>query len=122
MLTLSDQKLFSLFVKLKRAVRNSNFDTVQTAALTIEEHLISMEKRHLMAFTYLYVKLSGLTPKRTKFDEQMSNGTIRKSQVFLTSVTDEQRLTGLRASVKYNQLGGGFLRVVYADPNLIERR
>ncbi|MCI5084439.1 MAG: hypothetical protein MRY67_00860, partial [Rhodovulum sp.] len=49
-LTLTDQKLFSLFVDLERAARESSFDAVQSASFRIEEYLSSLEKRQLIAF------------------------------------------------------------------------
>ncbi len=53
-LILNDQKLFSLFVEFERAVRKGSFDAVQSAALGNEDYLISIEKRQLMAFAYMY--------------------------------------------------------------------
>ena len=41
-LTLTDQKLFSLFVNLERATRESSFDAVQSASSRIEEYLSSL--------------------------------------------------------------------------------
>lgn len=118
LLTLSDQKLFTLFVKLERTVRDSSFDAVQSVALEIEKYLISIEKRHLMAFTYLYLKFSDFTPRRTERDEQLPDGTIRKSKVFRRQISDDEMLIGLWARVKYDQVGERLLRVVYADPSI----
>jgi len=114
LLILSDQKLFSLFVYLERAARNCSFDAVQSAAKEIEKYLISIEKRELMAFTYMYLRFSDFTPKVTKADEHLQNGRVRKSKEFLRQVTDEEVLIGLWATVKYDQEGEKFLRLVYA--------
>ena len=113
-LTLSDQKLFSLFVELERAARLGRFDTVLAAALKIETYLISIEKRQLMAFAYMYLRFSEFTPKRIRADEHLSDGCLRKSEDFSSQVSDEERLIGLWARVKYEQEGEKFLRVVYA--------
>ncbi|KPA23081.1 hypothetical protein shim_13750 [Shimia sp. SK013] len=113
-LTLNDQKLFALFVKLERAARDNRFDPVQSAALDIENYLISIGKRQLMAFVYLYLRFSDFTPKRTNADEYLESGWVRKSQDFLRQVSDEEMLIGLWAKVKYEQEGEKFLRVVYS--------
>lgn len=115
-LTLSDQRLFSLFVELERAARQGSFDTVQAAALKIENYLISIEKRQLMAFVYMYLRFSEFTPKRNRVDEHLPDGCVRKSYDFSRQVSDEERLIGLWASVKYKQEGEKFLRVVYTTP------
>jgi len=115
LLTLNDQKLFLLFVELERAVRESSFDAVQFAALEIENYLISIEKRQLIAFVYLYLKFSGFTPIKTELDEQLPDGNIRKSKVFSSSVTDDEILIGLWARVKYKQVGERLLGIIYAE-------
>lgn len=114
LVTLTDQKLFSLFVDLERAKRNNSFDAVQSASLDIEKYLISLKKRQLLAFVYLYLRFSDLTPERTELDELLPDGKIRKSSVFSNKLTDEEMLIGLWAKVKYDQLGERLLRIVYA--------
>ncbi|MBR9844173.1 MAG: hypothetical protein GYB25_13515 [Rhodobacteraceae bacterium] len=114
LLTLTDQKLFSLFVDLERAKRNKSFDAVQSASLDIEKYLISLKKRQLLAFVYLYLRFSDLTPERTELDELLPDGKIRKSSVFSNKLTDEEMLIGLWAKVKDDQLGERLLRIVYA--------
>ena len=115
LLTLTDQTLFSFFVDLERAVRKSSFDAVQSAAMGIESYLTSISKRHLMAFTYMYLKFSDLTPKLTHPDQHLPDGRVRKSKEFLRQVSDEEMLIGLWATVKYDQEGKAYLRVVYAS-------
>jgi hypothetical protein len=115
MRVLNDQKLFSFFVQLERAVRVSSFDAVQKSALEIENYLISIKKRQVMAFVYLYIRFSEFTPIQTVLDEELPDGRIRTSQVFSRRVTDEERLIGLWAKVKYQQVGERFLQVVYDE-------
>jgi hypothetical protein len=108
--------LFSLFVELERAARQGSFDAVQTAALKIENYLVSIEKRQLMAFAYMYLRFSEFTPKRIRADEHLPDGCVRKSKDFPRQVSDEEMLIGLWARVKYDQEGEKILRVVYATP------
>ncbi len=114
LLILTDEKLFSLFVDLERAKRKSSFDAVQSVSIDIEKYLISLKKRQILAFVYLYLRFSDLTPERAELDEQLPDGKIRKSSVFSNKLTDEEMLIGLWAKVKYDQLGKGLLRIVYA--------
>lgn len=116
LLILSDKDLFKLFVDLERAARAANFDRVQSATHAIENHVVSMGKRHLMAFVHMYIRFSECSPKRTEADEYLADGSVRKSMVFARAVSDEERLIGLWARVKEKQQGEAFLRVVYADP------
>ncbi len=113
-LTLEDQNLFKLFVELERMARLSSFDGVQRAAQEIEKYLVAIGKRQLMAFVYLYLTHYRFTPKITERDENLSEGRIRKSYVFLCDVSNEERLIGLWAKVKYDQDGQRLLQVVYA--------
>ena len=112
-LILSDKELFSLFVALERAKRNSSFDAVQSAADKIESHLISLGKKELIAFAYLYIRFSDFTPKKLEPDELLPDGHLRKSAIFATDVTNEQMLIGLWARVKYDAVGEKFLQAVY---------
>ena len=115
LLTLTDQKLFSLFVDLERAARESSFDAIQSAAVGIESYLISIGKRQLMAFTYMYLRFSDFTPKLTEPDELLPDGRVRQSRVYLSQVSDEEMLIGLWAKVKFDQEGEAFIRVIYAS-------
>ncbi|MBV1866312.1 MAG: hypothetical protein KUG69_00160 [Marinosulfonomonas sp.] len=113
LLTLNDQELFSLFVDLERAARDSSFDAVLSAAAALENYLVSIGKHQLMAFTYMYLKFSDFSPKVTGVDEDLHNGRIRKCQEFSKPVSDEERLIGLWATVKFHQVGRSLLRAVY---------
>lgn len=115
LLTLCDQKLFSLFVDLERAARESSFDGVQSAAQEIENYLVSIDKRQLMAFTYMYLRFSDFTPKLIEADEHMPDGRVKKCNEYLRQVSEEEILIGLWARVKYDQEGEAFLRIVYAS-------
>jgi len=115
LLTLNDQKLFSLFVDLERAKRISSFSGVQSASHDIEKYLISIDKRELMAFTYMYLYFSDFTPARTEVDEYLEDGWIKKSKVFRNNVSDEEMLIGLWATVQYELVGQAFLRIIYAN-------
>ncbi|NNE89144.1 MAG: hypothetical protein HKN27_13800 [Silicimonas sp.] len=113
-LTLSDKKLFALFVDLERARQAGSFAAVTAAVQDIETYLLSINKQHLMAFAYMYLRFSDLTPKRVKLDEEPGDGTFIKSQVYTRDLTDEEILIGLWAKVKYEGEGEAFLRIVYA--------
>lgn len=112
-LTLTDQKLFSLFVDLERATRESNFDAVLSASFRIEEYLSSLGKRQMMVFVYVYLRFSDFTPK-TLLDEPLEDGGVRKCKEYRRQVSDEEVLIGLWAKVKYDQVGERLLRVVYS--------
>lgn len=113
-LTLQDRYLFSLFVDLERAVRNSSFDATQSAVQKIENYLVSIEKRQIMAFAYLYLKFSEFTPALIEADEYLQNGRVRKTKEFLRQISDEEMLIGLWATVKYDQEGKRLLGAVHA--------
>ncbi len=113
-LTLNDKPLFSLFVNLERSKRASDFDSVLSTANEIETHLISINKRQVMVFVYLYLKFSVFTPKLREADEIQANGSVKKSSIFRRDISDEEMLIGLWATVKYGQIGEKYLRVVYA--------
>ncbi|MGB5871869.1 MAG: hypothetical protein WBH04_16890, partial [Albidovulum sp.] len=113
-LTLDDKKLFSLFVQLERAARESCFAAVQSAAFNIERYLSFIEKRQLMGFVYLYPEFSDYTPKGTLADESLEGGGVRKCKEYRRPVSDEEVLIGLWASLKYDQEGEKLLRVVYS--------
>ncbi|GKX34870.1 MAG: hypothetical protein MnENMB40S_24880 [Rhizobiaceae bacterium MnEN-MB40S] len=114
-LVLSDKKLFGMFVDLERSKRTADFDNVISVANTIENYLTTIGKLHLMAFVYMYLKFSDFTPKRRKADEVQPDGTVKKTCIYRRVVSDEEMLIGLWASVKYDQLGERFLRIVYAS-------
>lgn len=114
-LVLSDQRLFSLFVALERAMRSNSFDAVQLATNEIDCYLASLGKRQLMAFAYLYVRFSDFTPRATLADEHLPDGKVRKCATYATNVTNEQILIGLWARVKYDEVGERLLRAVYAE-------
>jgi len=114
-LILSDQKLFSLFVGLERAKRSGSFDAVQAVTGAIESYLTPLNKKHLIAFAYLYLRFSDFTPKQLEPDERLPDGRVRKSAIFTIDVTDEQMLIWLWARVKFDEFGKHFLRAVYAD-------
>lgn len=106
---LQDQKLLLMFVDLERAVRNRSFDAVLAAASSIEEFLEAMDERPLLAFVYMYLGFSDLTPKMTEADRELSDGRIQKTYIFAKQITDEERLIGLWAKVKYEEVGNAFL-------------
>lgn len=115
LLTLNDQKLFAHFVKPERAARKGTFDSVQSVAQEIEKYLISIGKRELMAFAHIYLRFSDITPKLSNADEHLPNGGVKKSIEFVRQVSDEEMLIGLWATVKYDQVGEEYLRIVYAN-------
>lgn len=114
-LTLNDQNLFSLFVRLERETRYCSFDAVRSVAMEIEDYLLSREKHQLMAFVYMYLKFSDLTPKRTLWTEHLEDGCVRTCVEYQRQISDEEALIGLWASVKFDQVGKDLLRVVYSE-------
>lgn len=114
-LTLSDARLFSLFVQLERAKRMASFDGVLKVFKEIETHLALLEKRQLVVFAYMYLRFSELTPRTHELDETLPDGKFRKSSIFDTAISDEEQLIGLWATVKYEGVGKHLLRLVYAN-------
>ncbi len=117
MTTVDDKVLFKMFVELERSKNIPSFDKVLAVACQIENYLISIGKRQVMAFVYMYLHFSDLTIKRRDLDEVLSDGRVRKSGVFVRDVSDEERLIGLWGTVKYHQIGEKYLKVVYAAQN-----
>ncbi len=114
-LTLNDARLFSLFVQLERVKRMGSFDGVLEACAEIEAYLALLGKRQLIVFAYMYLKFSELTPCTHELDETLPHGKVRKSGIFDRAISDEERLIGLWASVKYESVGQHLLRLVYAS-------
>ena len=113
--TLNDARLFSLFVQLERVKRIASFDGVLEVVTKIEAHIALLEKRQLIIFAYMYLKFSELTPCRHELDETLPDGKTRKSNIFDRAISDEERLIGLWASVKYEGVGEHLLRLVYTN-------
>lgn len=67
-LTISDKKLFLAFVRLERAVRLQDFESVRSAVAAIEARALDLQKRHLAIFAYMYLYLSDITAKHTHAD------------------------------------------------------
>jgi hypothetical protein len=114
-LTLNDAVLFSLFVQLERAKRLTSFDAVLEVVTKVETYVALLEKRQLVVFAYMYLHFSELAPCQQGPDETLPNGKIRKSAVFDRPISDEERLIGLWASVKWVGVGERFLRLIYAN-------
>ncbi|MCI5086749.1 MAG: hypothetical protein MRY67_12590, partial [Rhodovulum sp.] len=67
-----------------------------------------------IAFVYMYLKFSDLTPRRTLLDEPLEDGGVRKCTEYRRHVSDEEALIGLWATVKYDHEGERLLRVIYS--------
>lgn len=104
-----------LFVKIERAKRQENFSRILEIVEEMEAYLISIGKRQLIVFVYMYLKFSDLGPKLRELDEDLPNGRVRKACIFNRHVSDEEILIGLWAGVKFTQLGYYYLRVVYSS-------
>ena len=113
LLTLDDKVLFKLFIRLERSVRGSDFDEILKIAQEIEEYLLQIRKHQIMAFVYLYLKFGRFTPHITEREELLDDQGIKKSYIFRSDISEEERLIGLWANVKYEQVGQRMLRVVY---------
>ena len=57
-LTLSDHRLFLLFVNLERGVRAKDFAYAQSAVDALKVYLEGINKRHLLVFAYMYLGFS----------------------------------------------------------------
>lgn len=114
LITVNNKVLFKMFVRLERSKSEPDFDKVLAVASEIDSYLISIGKRQVMAFVYMYLHFSDLTVNRWEIDEVLPDGRIRKSGVFVRDISDEERLIGLWATVKYHQIGEKYLQLVYA--------
>jgi hypothetical protein len=114
-LTLTDVELFSLFVQLERVKGIASFDGVLEVCTEIEARLAHLGKRQLIVFAYMYLSFSDLTPRIQEPDEVLPDRKVRKSYIFGRDVSDEERLIGLWARVKYDAVGEHMLRLVYAN-------
>ncbi|MFT5271524.1 MAG: hypothetical protein ACI85V_001542 [bacterium] len=117
LITVNNKVLFKMFVRLERSKREANFDSVLAVSAEIENYLISIGKRQVMAFVYMYLHFSDLTVNRWDLDEVLPDGRVRKSGVFVRDVSDQERLIGLWATVKYHQTGEKYRQLVYALQN-----
>jgi hypothetical protein len=113
-LTLTDKALFLKFVKLERTVRLGDFDCVQAVVQNIKDYTEDIEKRHLVAFAYMYLYFSEGTPKLTHTDEQLQGGAVRKSMEHTRDVTPNERLIADWARIWYHRYSPVFLSVIYA--------
>jgi hypothetical protein len=111
----SDKKLLLLFVKLERALRDNSFDAVQNAVYSIENYLITLNKRHLVIIAYSWVFFTDRTPNVTERDEILNNGDIRKSYVYKRLVNNEEIAISAWARIKYFQNSKYFLKIMHRD-------
>ncbi len=58
-LTLTNKKLFLLFVNLERACRSKDFDSVYNRVREIDEYTKTIGKRELLYFAYRYLRFTG---------------------------------------------------------------
>lgn len=79
MLTITGSRLFLDFVRLERAVRLQDFAAVQSSVGAIERRTLSMGKRHLALFAYMYLYFSDATPKYTHSDAALEGGGVRRT-------------------------------------------
>jgi hypothetical protein len=117
LITLDDKALFKMFVNLERSKRVPSFDKILAVASEIDNYLISIGKRQIMAFVYMYLHFSDLSISQWDLDEVLPDGRVRKSGVYQRDVSDEERLIGLWGTVKYHQVGEKYLDVVNATRN-----
>ncbi|HUS53225.1 MAG TPA: hypothetical protein VMY41_04370 [Thermohalobaculum sp.] len=114
-LTLSDRTLFLKFVRLERAVKLEDFESVQTAVQNIKNYAESIEKRHLVLFVYMYLRFSDGSPKVTHADEPLEGGGLRRVLDYRREVTPNARLIADWAGVWYKRNSPAFFRALYAD-------
>ena len=93
----------------------ASFDGVLEVCSEMEAHLAHLGKRQFIVFAYMYLCFSDLTPFEQKLDELLPDGKVQKSQIFRRAISEEERLIGLWARVKYEAVGDNMLRLVYAN-------
>ncbi|KRB29517.1 hypothetical protein ASD99_25060 [Mesorhizobium sp. Root695] len=114
-LTLTDKRLFLLFVRLERARRSKCFEAVQAAVCAIETYAKSIGKRQVAIFAYMYMRFSDGTPKMTHLDETLEGGGVRKIKEYRRPVTDEEITIAAWARVKFDRYENSFFRALYSN-------
>ncbi|TIS98970.1 hypothetical protein [Mesorhizobium sp.] len=112
-LAITDRRLFLDFVCLERAVRLQDFATVQSAVVAIENRCLSMGKRHIVVFAYMYLRFSDATPKLTHLDIEPEEGGVRRTVDYRRRVSSTERLVGEWATVWYDRYSKSFFRALY---------
>ncbi len=115
MITIVNKRVFLDFVRLERAVRRADFDAVQSAVNKIDERAVSLGKRHLVVFAYMYLYFSDGTSRNTHVDIQMKDSGILRSVEYRRAVTSEERLIADWGRIQFEQFGKSFLQAVYAS-------
>lgn len=113
-ITIANKRAFLHFVRLERAVRNSDFDAAQSALHATEAYLNLLGKRHLIVFAYLYLKFTAGGPKRTQ-EIKLEGGSILRSVEYRYAATSEQRIIAELGALYFERSGKAMLRIVYAS-------
>ncbi|MER8365727.1 hypothetical protein [Mesorhizobium sp. M1378] len=113
-LAITDRRLFLDFVRLERAVRLEDFAIVQSAVVAIENRCLSMGKRHIAVFAYMYLRFSDAAPKFTHLDIELEEeGGIRRTVDYRRRVSSTERLVGEWAAAWYDRYSKSFFRALY---------
>ncbi|TJV42804.1 MAG: hypothetical protein E5Y02_13005 [Mesorhizobium sp.] len=112
-LTIVNKRLFLDFVQLERAIRKSDFDAVHSAVEAIDHRALSMGKRHLVLFAYMYARFSDGTPELTHSDVPLEGGGVRRTLDYRCTVSPTDRLIGDWAAVWYDQYSSSFFRALH---------
>jgi len=115
LITLTDKPLFLAFVRLERAVRIADFDAVQSAAKRIAERSETLGKRHLIVFSYMYLRFADGTPNVTHADVRKADGGVVRSVEYRRPVTPGERLIADWGRLRDQCYGKHLLRAVYAS-------
>ena len=112
-LAITDRRLFLDFVRLERAVRLDDFATVQSAVAMLEERCLSMGKRHISLFAYMYLKFSDTSPKFTHLDFDLEEGGVRRTVDYRRRTSSTERLIYEWADAWCDRYSKSFFRALY---------
>lgn len=114
-LTLTDKALFLKFVRLERAMRLDDFESVRRSVQGIRCYLDRIGKRSVLVFAYMYVRFSVGSPLKGHLDISLEKGRVRKTLDYSRKVTRSERLIADWASDWYDRNSGFFFRALYKE-------
>ena len=114
-LTISDRRLFLCFVRIERAVRLDDFETVRRSIQHLEGYASRIGKRHLVLFAYMYLAFSDGSPWKIQRDQQLKDGVVRKTFDYRREVSPNERLIADWAKLWYLSNARRFFRALYAN-------
>lgn len=108
-LILADATLFLKFVQLERAVRQDDFDHVQTAMRALETHACMIGKRQLLVYAYLYL----MFPKTPENRQQAQHHPVSENGApDNAAITADSTLIRSWAQRQFDRYGPAFFRAL----------